>query len=188
MAQTAPAAATSHSSQHRDAVPLDRKRLFMAFTLTPMLAGFYPAVFLGEPMVLPLGLILSYLSTALFGLPLVVFFNRRGVREWWMYLVGGAVCAVPTVVLYALAPLPDYLLPFGSKPVLALLFWGAASGLVFWMIGVAGESPVSLRTLFDPLEGKLPIVEPELRPSESTGRIGPVAAPAAHPEAEPPRH
>jgi len=179
MAQTVPTVVTPHSALPPQAEPLDRKRLFNAFTLTPMLAGFYPAIFLAEPMVLPLGLVLSYVSAALFGLPLVVFFDRRGVREWWMYVAGGALCSVPTVALYALAPLPDYLLPFGPIPVLGLLFWGASSGLVFWMIGIAGDSPVSLRTLFDPVEGKKAGVLPAS--SESAGRTDPAAAPATHP-------
>src|SRR5207253_5844960 len=59
-------------------------------------------------------------------------------------------CSLPTVLLYALVPLPDHLLPFGPIPVLGLLFWGGSSGIVFWMIGIAGDSAVSLRSLFDP--------------------------------------
>jgi hypothetical protein len=58
------------------------------------------------------------------------------------------------VLLYAFAPLPDHLHPFGPIPVLGLLFWGAAAGIVFWMIGIAGDSAVSLRSLFDPVFSK----------------------------------
>jgi hypothetical protein len=126
----------------------------MAFALTPLLSGFYPAIFLAAPEMMPMSLVLAYASTVLFGLPLVVYFNRRSVREWWMYVAGGMACAVPTVILYALAPLPSYLLPFGLVPVLGLLFWGASSGIVFWMIGIAGDSAVSLRTLFDPISSR----------------------------------
>src|ERR1700760_3239953 len=133
------------------ALPLDRKRLFTAFTLTPLLAGFYPAIFLAEPSIMPLGLVLAYASTVLFGIPLVVYFDRRGVREWWMYIAGGTACSLPTILLYAFAPLPDHLLPFGAIPVVGVLVWGASSGIVFWMIGIAGDSSVSLRTLFDPI-------------------------------------
>jgi hypothetical protein len=136
------------------AAGLDRKRLLTAFILTPLLAGFYPAVFLAEPSVLPIGMVLSYASTLLFGIPLVMFFDRQSVREWWMYVVGGALCALPTVLLYAFVTPPEHLLPFGPIPVLGLLFWGATSGIVFWMIGVAGDSPVNFRTLFDPIERK----------------------------------
>jgi hypothetical protein len=137
-----------------EALPLDRKRLFTAFAMTPLLAGFYPAIFLGEPSIMPVGLLLAYASTVLFGIPLVMYFDRRGVREWWMYIAGGTACSLPTVLLYAWAPLPDHLQPFGLIPVLALLFWGGSSGIVFWMIGVTGDSPVSLRTLFDPVSSK----------------------------------
>jgi hypothetical protein len=137
-----------------EALPLDRKRLFTAFALTPLLAGFYPAIFLAEPSVMPIGLVLAYASTVLFGVPLVLYFDRRGVREWWMYIAGGTACSLPTVLLYAFAPLPDHLQPFGAVPVLALLLWGGSSGIVFWMIGIAGDSAVSLRTLFDPVSSK----------------------------------
>lgn len=133
---------------------LERRRLITAFALTPLLAGFYPAIFLAEPEMMPISLLLAYASTVLFGIPLVLYFDLRGVREWWMYVIGGAACALPTVVLYALAPLPSYLRPFGPMPVIALLFWGASSGMVFWMIGIAGESAVSLRSLFDPVSSR----------------------------------
>ena len=134
--------------------PLDRKRLFTAFTLTPLLAGFYPAILMAEPSVMPFSLLLAYASTVLFGIPLVIYFDRRGVRDWWMYIAGGSACSVPTMILYALAPLPDYLQPFGPMPVLELLMWGGSSGIVFWMIGVAGDSAVSFKTLFDPISSK----------------------------------
>jgi hypothetical protein len=134
--------------------PLDGRRLLTAFVLTPLLAGFYPAIFLAEPSLMPLGLIAAYLSTVLFGVPLVYYFAREGYRTWWVYILGGAVCTLPTVMLYAAATLPTYLIPFGVMPVLGLLLWGASSGFVFWMIGVTGESPVSMKTLFDPVSGK----------------------------------
>jgi hypothetical protein len=137
-----------------EALPLERRRLLTAFALTPLLAGFYPAIFLAEPSIMPLGLLLAYASTLLFGIPLVIYFDRRHVREWWMYIAGGTACSLPTIVLYALAPLPDHLQPFGPMPVLGLLFWGGSSGIVFWMIGIAGDSAVSMRSLFDPVSSK----------------------------------
>jgi hypothetical protein len=134
---------------------LDRRRLFTAFCLTPLLAGFYPAIFLAEPSLMLVGLVLAYVSTAVFGIPLVAYFDHRGVREWYMYILGGTACSLPTVLLYAfVAPLPDHLQPFGVVPVLGVLVWGASSGIVFWMIGIAGDSAVSLRSLFDPVSSK----------------------------------
>ena len=103
---------------------------------------------------MPIGLLLAYASTALFGIPLVAYFDRRNVREWYMYIAGGTACSVPTVLLYAFAPLPDHLQPFGAVPVVGVLVWGASSGIVFWMIGITGESAVSLRSLFDPVSSK----------------------------------
>jgi hypothetical protein len=135
-------------------LPLHRRRLVTAFLLTPLLAGFYPALFLAEPIVMPISLGFSYGSTAFFGIPLMLYFNRRCERRWWMYLLGGAACSVPTLVLYALAPTPEYFPQFGWMTAFGVLFWGAASGGVFWMVGVAGETPVRLKTLFDPFEHK----------------------------------
>jgi hypothetical protein len=149
-----PGAVLPQTAPPVEALPLDRKRLFTAFALTPLLSGFYPAIFLAEPSIMPLGLLLAYASTALFGIPLVWYFDRRAVREWWMYIAGGTACSLPTVLLYAWAPLPDHLQPFGPVPVLALLLWGGSSGIVFWMIGIAGDSAVSLRSLFDPVSSK----------------------------------
>jgi hypothetical protein len=103
---------------------------------------------------MPIGLALAYASTALLGIPLVLYFDRRGVREWWMYIAGGTACSLPTILLYGLAPLPDHLQPFGPMPVLALLFWGGSSGIIFWMIGIAGDTHVSLRSLFDPVASR----------------------------------
>jgi hypothetical protein len=119
-----------------------------------LLAGFYPAIFLAEPSLMPIGLVLAYASTVLFGVPLVAYFDRRGVREWYMYIAGGSACSLPTVLLYAFAPLPDHVQPFSAVPVLGVLLWGGSSGIVFWMIGLAGDSAVSLRSLFDPVSSK----------------------------------
>jgi hypothetical protein len=132
--------------------PLDRKRLLTAFALTPMLAGFYPAIFLAEPSLMPIGLGISYVSAVLFGIPLVLYFNRRGQRRWGMYILGGAVCSLPTVLLYSMVSPPDHLLPFGPIPVLGLLLWGGSSGIVFWMIGIAGSTSFDLRSVFDPID------------------------------------
>jgi hypothetical protein len=131
--------------------PLDRKRLFTAFALTPLLAGFYPAIFLAEPSVMPISMVLAYVSAVVLGIPLVALFDRHRARNWWLFGLGGAACAIPTVLLYAYAGTPEHLQPFGMVPVIAVLLWGASSGVVFWMVGVAGDSPVSLRSLFDPL-------------------------------------
>ncbi|HEY3784009.1 MAG TPA: hypothetical protein VGL55_01885 [Steroidobacteraceae bacterium] len=133
---------------------LDSRRLWMAFVLTPMLSGIYPAIFLAEPSVMPLGLLLAYTWAMVVGLPLVLWFDRRYWRSWWQFAAGGAACTLPTMALYALLKPPAHLEPFGWLPALGLLFWGSASGLVFWLIGVTGETPVSVRSLLDPLATK----------------------------------
>src|SRR6516165_11966163 len=107
-------------------VALDWRRLLTAFALTPLLAGFYPAIFLAEPALMPVCLIVAYISTILFGIPLVYYFDQRGYREWYLYIMGGAACALPSVIAYAVVVLPNYLAPFGLWPVIELLAWGAS--------------------------------------------------------------
>jgi hypothetical protein len=131
--------------------PLERRRLLMAALLTPLLAGFYPAIFLADPSIMPIGLVVAYASVLLFGVPLVPLFDRRGWRQWWQFSAGGALCALPSILLYALHQAPQHLQPFGIVPAAGLLLCGGVSGTSFWLVGVAGESPVTLRSLFDPL-------------------------------------
>ncbi len=126
----------------------------MGFALTPMLSGFYPAIFLAEPSVMPLGFLLAYTPAIFVGLPLVLWLDRRFWRSWWQFAAAGGACALPAILLYALATPPAHLQPFGLFPALGLLFLGCASGIAFWLIAVTGETPVSLRSLFDPLVTK----------------------------------
>jgi hypothetical protein len=130
------------------------KRLLTAFGLTPLLSGFYPAVFLAEPMTMPIGLIAAYASALLLGLPLILLFERRNWRTWWHFTIGGAACAVPAVILYGIVGAPEHLPRFGLLAVLAVLAWGGSSGLIFWLLGVAGDAPVTWRSLFDTIPGK----------------------------------
>ncbi|MBV8855290.1 MAG: hypothetical protein JOY91_17910 [Sinobacteraceae bacterium] len=133
-------------------VPLDHRRLFTAFVLTPMLAGFYPALFRADPALLPVGLLLAYGSGLVCGVPLVILFARRGLRDWRLFMGGGAICALPAVALWAFNQPAGQLKMLSFPVMLEVLAWGAVCGIVFWMVGVAGESVVSIATLFDPLE------------------------------------
>src|SRR5262249_23311237 len=98
------------------------------------------------------GLVLAFATAVVCGIPMALVFYWRNITQWWMYVLGGAACSVPTVVLYAIVGTPAHLVPFGVVPVFGALSWGAFAGMVFWMIGVAGESPVTLTTLFDPVD------------------------------------
>src|SRR5271154_1014322 len=88
---------------------LDAKRLLTAFGLTPLLSGFYPAIFLAEPMTMPIGLVVAYASALLFGLPLIMLFDRRYWLTWWHFTIGGAACAIPAVILYGHLGHPEHL-------------------------------------------------------------------------------
>ncbi len=58
------------------------------------------------------------------------------------------------MLLYAFAPTPEHLESFGLVPVLKVLGWGASSGVLFWMLGIAGDSAVSITTLLDPVRSR----------------------------------
>jgi hypothetical protein len=132
-------------------LPLDQRRLFMAFVLTPMLAGFYPALFRADPSLLPVGLLLAYGSGVVCGVPLILVFAHRGVRDWRWFMAGGAFCAFPAIALWTFNSSSGHRYAFSLPVTLELLSWGAICGLVFWMVAIAGDSGVSTATLFDPL-------------------------------------
>jgi hypothetical protein len=133
---------------------LEPRRLLTAFALTPLLSGFYPAIFLAEPMTMPIGLVVAYASALLFGLPLLLMFDRRQWRTWWHFTIGGAICAVPAMMVYGIVGTPEHLPRFGPLAASAVLGWGASSGMVFWLLGIAGDTPVSWRSLFDTIPSK----------------------------------
>ncbi|HKT73698.1 MAG TPA: hypothetical protein VJQ47_12460 [Steroidobacteraceae bacterium] len=128
---------------------LQWRRLALAFALTPLLSAFYPAIILAEPYAIPVGTIAAYGSILFLGLPLAFLFDRRYWRSWWQFAVGGVVCSLPSLITYAVIRSPPHLPSFGFLPGLGVLLWGAGSGVVFWLLGVAGDSPVTLRSLLD---------------------------------------
>jgi len=85
-----------------EALPLDRRRLLTAFAVTPLLAGFYPAIFLAEPSIMPLGLLLGVVMALgrLYHEGEMVAARAcgyGGVRAW----LPVTVLALPVVVLSA---------------------------------------------------------------------------------------
>src|SRR5579872_4186985 len=103
----APRCACDYRATMLDSKPFEPGRLLTGFAFTPMLSGFYPAIFLGEPSLMPLGLLVGYATAALMGLPMVVLFDRHHWRSWWQFAVGGAICALP-VMAYVATLAPDH--------------------------------------------------------------------------------
>jgi hypothetical protein len=125
------------------------KRIALALLLAPALAPFYGAVFFAEPRDL-IGLFASYPSALLLGLPGVCLLVRRRCLRIWPFILLGLVCALPALWVYAVRPeLVREGATFTLGNAVILLASGALSGACFWLIGIAGETPVNLRSLFD---------------------------------------
>ena len=124
------------------------QRIAFAFAFTPLLAPFYAAVLFGHPWALPIGLALSYPTALLIGVPIVALLMRRRWTSWWVFVATGIFCAVPIVVAYACFPgaVPE-VEAFNVLNGVSVIAWGAFSGFCFWLLGVAGDSPVTLRTI-----------------------------------------
>ena len=127
---------------------LQQSRVLLGFALTPMLPAFYAALFFAQPWAFAIGVSLSYPVALLLGLPLYVVLRRRKQLGWQPLTLVGMVCALPVVVLYWIVGTPPHLEPFGLVNALCLEAWGAFSGLCFWLLAVAGSSPLTVRVLF----------------------------------------
>ncbi|MBL6752284.1 MAG: hypothetical protein ISP90_17330 [Nevskia sp.] len=125
-----------------------RQRLLLAFALVPMLPAFYAALLFAQPWALPAGLLLGYAGALLPGLPLLLVLRRRSWLRWWHFALAGGLCALPAIALYRRVGTPPHLEAFSALNAAYLAAWGGFAGLCFWLLAVAGESLVSLRTLF----------------------------------------
>ncbi|QBB71296.1 hypothetical protein ELE36_13550 [Pseudolysobacter antarcticus] len=125
------------------------RRILFALLFTPLLPPFYATLFFAEPWSLPIGLLLTYPSAWLLGLPIVLLLRRLHRLDGWSLALAGAVCSVPALLLYWWIDTPPHLQAFSAVNALELLGWGAFSGLCFWLLGIVGDSSVSLRTLLD---------------------------------------
>ena len=126
-----------------------RKRLLLAFLVTPMLPGFYGALLFGQPWAFPIGLAVAYPMALVLGMPIVVLMCRSQRLQWWTFVAAGIVCAVPALVGYAWLRDVPHLQPYDLLNGLVVLAWGAFSGACFWLIGVAGDTPLRMRDIFD---------------------------------------
>jgi hypothetical protein len=134
----------------RTAIPHTQlPRLLLAFGVTPFLPAFYGALLFGEPWALPFGVAAAYPSALVIGWPLVTIARRFGYRQWWAYTGIGAVCALTVLIVYAALGSMPHLPAFGFANAMLVLAWGIFSGACFWLIGIAGETPLRVRDLFD---------------------------------------
>jgi peptidoglycan/LPS O-acetylase OafA/YrhL len=128
---------------------IDRHRLALALALTPVLAPFYSAILFERPWDIPYGLIATYTGALLFGLPGAWWLLRRRRKGIGAFAILGALSSLPGMLLYAQFPGTTHLQPFGLDNAAVILAWGTVSGIAFWLIGIAGDAPLTLRSLFD---------------------------------------
>ena len=126
-----------------------RSRLWLAFGVTPFLPAFYGALLFGEPWAMPFGIVAAYPAAVIVGWPLVMLACKLGYRHWWTYVAIGVACAVPLLGVYAAADAMPHLPPFDVAHAALVLAWGAFSGTCFWLLGIAGDTPLRVRDLFD---------------------------------------
>ena len=124
-------------------------RIFLAFSLSPLLPPFYGALFFAQPWAMPIGLMISYPSAILFGVPSFLWLRRYLNRRWWAFAMWGALCSTPALVVYSILKDVPHLESFTLLNGLALLSWGAFSGICFWLLGIAGDSPLRWRDILD---------------------------------------
>ena len=130
--------------------PATRGRIVLAFFLSPLLAPFYGALFFAQPWALPIGLLITYPSAILFGIPSFLLLRRhRAGRQWWAFAAWGALCSIPALIVYAVCKEVPHLESYTLLNAAALVGWGTFSGLCFWLLGVAGDSPLRWRDVLD---------------------------------------
>jgi hypothetical protein len=124
------------------------QRVVLGFAVAPMLPAFYATLFFAQPWAFPYGIALAYPSALLIGLPLYLVLHRRQRLGWWQLGLTGMCCAVPAVLMYRHVGTPPHLEPFEWLNALYLEAWGGFAGLSFWLLSVAGKTPVTVRMLF----------------------------------------
>jgi hypothetical protein len=128
---------------------LDWRRVLLGLILTPLLPAFYVAILFAKPWALPVGLLVAYPCELVIGLPILLLLRRVGWMKWWHFGIAGVLSAIPAVVIHWRIGSTPQIEAFSPGNAALTLLWGALAGLCFWLIAVAGASPVRLRDLFD---------------------------------------
>lgn len=126
---------------------LQKRRMILGLVMAPMLPGFYSTLLFGQPWAFPLGILLSYPTAILMGMPLLLFFSRRNWLTWWQLGLCGAICVLPLELLYWVVQQPPHLEAFSLFNALLLVAWGVFAGFVFWLLAVAGTTSIGWREL-----------------------------------------
>jgi hypothetical protein len=124
-------------------------RIVLAFCVTPALLAFYAALFMAQPWLLPIGLAAGYACELIVGLPAFLILHRSQRLGWWAFVLAGVVCSLPAIAGYwSIGSIP-HLQKFDAAAGFAMCAWGAIGGAFFWLLGLAGDSPLKWRNFFD---------------------------------------
>jgi asparagine N-glycosylation enzyme membrane subunit Stt3 len=118
-------------------------RVVGAFLSAPFLVLLVGAFSTGTQDGFLVAVMIAYPIALVFGVPLFFLFRWRGWLRWWQATIGGAVCAAPFVLLYVLGANPMHVEKYGASNSMVLFGYGALIGLVFWAIGLAGNSALT---------------------------------------------
>jgi hypothetical protein len=72
---------------------------------------------------------------------------RKTKVESWHCAALGMLCSAPAIVAEARATIPPNVAAYSSANAEIVITWGAFSGFCFWLLDVAGDFPLTLRTI-----------------------------------------
>lgn len=125
------------------------RRIVLAFLLTPLVAPFYAAILFAKPWVLPIGVFAAYSSELVVGIPLFLFLRKRKWVRLSHLIIVGMFCGGVIVAAYSAGTPSMDVEPIDVTSALTIMAWSAFSGLCFWLVGISGDGPVTLRTLLN---------------------------------------
>ena len=125
-------------------------RLMLAFAITPLVPAFYGAFFFAQPWDIAVLMPYAYLAELFVGLPLALWYRHRRQRGPLYYGLGGFICSLPLLLTYEWIGVPPHFAPFDWIAASTVGGGGVVTGFAFWLLAVAGESPIRWRDLIDP--------------------------------------
>lgn len=81
---------------------------------------------------------IPFVAIVAVGVPAFALFRRRGWLAWWHFAAGGALLGLVCTLPFAVA---GRALVAGLAPAFAVL--GAANGLLFWVLGIWGNTAIA---------------------------------------------
>tara|TARA_R110000737_G_C14560131_1_gene482147 strand:+ start:653 stop:1399 length:747 start_codon:yes stop_codon:yes gene_type:complete len=111
----------------------DRKELAKAFAIAPAIPIFIASVLSLQAgfFVFILGIPVAYGCAMFIGIPLFALYKKADITGWSYYVLGGALCAVPGVLLFVKYNAP---IVYSLQSISAFTLIGAIGGIIFWWL------------------------------------------------------